>query len=161
MLVHLGSSNYLDRYKVYVAHVKEWRQQFGRVDSVDLRYDRQIIVNPDSEGVVKQATISTSAAKEAIAASVKPAAFTSHETKQPTVHHPQSVVKPAVQKKSLRTSNHSTHSKGVKKPVTLASGQNKSVNQAQTTQANAHVTPPAPVNVAAQKKPSAAIAKQQ
>ena len=103
VLVHLGSSNYLDRYKVYVAHVKEWRQQFGRVDSVDLRYDRQIIVNPDSEGVVKQATISTSAAKEAIAASVKPAAFTSHETRQPTVHHSQSVVKPAVQKRSLRT----------------------------------------------------------
>ena len=161
VLVHLGSSNYLDRYKVYVAHVKEWRQQFGRVDSVDLRYDRQIIVNPDSEGVVKQATISTSAAKEAIAASVKAAAFTSRETRQPTVHHPQSGVKSAVQKKSLRTSNHSTHSKGVKKPLTLASEQNKSINRAQTMQGNAHATPPAPLNVAAQKKPSAAIAKQQ
>jgi cell division protein FtsQ len=158
VLVHLGSSNYLDRYKVYVAHVKEWRQQFGKVDSVDLRYDRQIVVNPDSERVVKQATISTSAAKEAIAASVKPAAFTSHESRQPTVHRPQSVVKPAVQKKSLRASNHSTHSKGGKKPVTLASEQNKSVNRAQTTHADPQA---APLNVAAQKKPSAAIAKQQ
>lgn len=146
---------------MYVAHVKEWRQQFGRVDSVDLRYDRQIIVNPDSEGVVKQATISTSAAKEAIAASVKPAAFTSHETRQPTVHHSQSVVKPAVQKRSLRTLNHSTHSKGVKKPVTLASEQNKSVNGVQSMQTNTHAAPPAPLNAAAQKKPSAAIAKQQ
>ena len=59
VLVHLGSSKYLERYKVYVAHVKEWRQQFTKVESVDLRYDRQIIVNPDSEGAVKQATIST------------------------------------------------------------------------------------------------------
>ena len=161
VLVHLGSSNYLDRYKVYVAHIKEWRQQFGRVDSVDLRYDRQIVVNPDSERVVKQATISTSAAKEAIAASVKPAGFTSHESRQPTSRHPQSVVKPAVQKKSLRTSNHSAHTKGVKKPVTLASEQNKSVHREQTMQANAHAAPPAQLNVAAQRKPSAAIEKQQ
>ena len=27
VLVHLGSSDYLDRYKIYVAHVREWRQQ--------------------------------------------------------------------------------------------------------------------------------------
>src|SRR5712671_178979 len=46
VLIHLGSSNYLDRYKVYVGHVREWRQQFDKVESVDLRYDRQIIVNP-------------------------------------------------------------------------------------------------------------------
>src|SRR3984885_6682850 len=26
VLVHLGSSDYLDRYKIYVAHVREWRQ---------------------------------------------------------------------------------------------------------------------------------------
>ncbi|MGH9531565.1 MAG: cell division protein FtsQ/DivIB [Terriglobales bacterium] len=47
VLVHLGSSHFLERYKVYLAHVGEWRQQFQRLDSVDLRYERQIIVNPD------------------------------------------------------------------------------------------------------------------
>jgi len=47
VLIHLGSGNFLDRYKIYVAHVPEWRQQFQKVDSVDLRYDRQVIVNPD------------------------------------------------------------------------------------------------------------------
>ena len=49
VLIHLGSSHYLDRYKIYVAHVQEWRQQFQRLRSVDLRYDRQVIVNPDEE----------------------------------------------------------------------------------------------------------------
>src|SRR5579862_3809964 len=39
VLVHLGSSNYLDRYKIFKGHVQEWRQQFARLDSVDLRYD--------------------------------------------------------------------------------------------------------------------------
>ena len=50
MLVHLGSSDYLDRYKIYVTHVQQWRQQFVKLESVDLRYDRQIVVNPDLGG---------------------------------------------------------------------------------------------------------------
>ncbi len=48
IVVHLGSSNFLDRYKIYVSHVQEWRQQYSKLDSVDLRYDRQVILNPDS-----------------------------------------------------------------------------------------------------------------
>src|SRR5438270_6785566 len=28
VLVHLGSDNYLDRFKIYVGHLREWRQQF-------------------------------------------------------------------------------------------------------------------------------------
>jgi cell division protein FtsQ len=48
VLVHLGSSDFLRRYKTYLAHLQEWRQQFQKVESVDLRYERQIIVNPDS-----------------------------------------------------------------------------------------------------------------
>jgi cell division protein FtsQ len=48
VLVHLGSANFLERYKLYVAHIQEWRAQFNRVDSVDLRYDGQVIMNPDA-----------------------------------------------------------------------------------------------------------------
>jgi len=79
VLVHLGSSNYLDRYKVYVTHVQQWRQQFDKLDSVDLRYDRQIIVNPDLRGTAKQPPLSFSAVKAAMAAGVKSAALVSHE----------------------------------------------------------------------------------
>ena len=50
VLVHLGSSDFLRRYKIYLAHAQEWRQQFQKLDSVDLRYERQIVVNPDSHG---------------------------------------------------------------------------------------------------------------
>jgi cell division protein FtsQ len=49
VLVHLGSSGFAERFKIYKGHVQEWRQQFQRLDSVDLRYDRQVIVNPDAE----------------------------------------------------------------------------------------------------------------
>ena len=48
VLVHLGSSNFLERFQVYVTHVQEWRSQFARLDSVDLRYEGQVIMNPDS-----------------------------------------------------------------------------------------------------------------
>jgi cell division protein FtsQ len=48
VLVHLGSGNFAERFKIYKSHVQEWRQQFQRLDSVDLRYDRQVIVNPDA-----------------------------------------------------------------------------------------------------------------
>jgi cell division protein FtsQ len=78
VLVHLGSSNYLDRYRVYVAHLQEWRQQFDKVESVDLRYDRQIIVNPDLGGSKRLPPLSTSAAKKAMAAGVQPAALVTH-----------------------------------------------------------------------------------
>ncbi len=162
VLVHLGSSKYLDRYKIYVAHVKEWRQQFEKVESVDLRYDRQIIVNPDSEGAVKQATISTSVARKAIAASVKPVAFVSQETAQPkaatgvSTQHSGPRLKPAVQRKMMRRGHRSRPHK-----LILASKRTKTVNQTQNTQAVAKAAPRESVTVATKKKPSPSIVKQQ
>ncbi len=75
VLVHLGSSDYLRRYKIYVTHAQGWRQQFQKLESVDLRYDNQIIVNPDMERTAKQAPLSPAVAKAAAAAGVKPAAL--------------------------------------------------------------------------------------
>jgi cell division protein FtsQ len=50
VLIHLGSEQFLERYKVYIAHAQEWQQQFHKLESVDLRFERQIIVNPDTGG---------------------------------------------------------------------------------------------------------------
>jgi cell division protein FtsQ len=75
VLVHLGSSDYLRRYKIYVTHAQAWRQQFQKLESVDLRYDNQIIVNPDMQRTTKTAALSPVAAKAAAAAGVKPAAL--------------------------------------------------------------------------------------
>src|SRR5436853_7071569 len=106
VLVHLGFSNFLERYKVYVSHVREWRQQFEKLDSVDLRYDRQIIVNPDLRSAVKPAPLAFSAAKAAIAAGVKPAALISRETvrSKTTVPPPTTklVVQPALRSNPRR-----------------------------------------------------------
>ena len=47
VLVHLGSQNFLSRYQVFVTHLQEWRTQYEHLQSVDLRYERQVILNPD------------------------------------------------------------------------------------------------------------------
>ncbi|MBV9626398.1 MAG: FtsQ-type POTRA domain-containing protein [Acidobacteria bacterium] len=75
VLVHLGASNYLDRFKIYVAHLRAWRQQFQKLESVDLRYERQIIVNPDLRGTGHLPALSAAAARRAISAGVSPAAI--------------------------------------------------------------------------------------
>jgi len=75
VLVHLGSSDYLRRYKIYVSHAQGWRQQFQRLESVDLRYDNQIIVNPDIEQTAKRRPSTPTMAKAAAAAGVRPAAL--------------------------------------------------------------------------------------
>ncbi len=75
VLVHLGSSDYLQRYKIYVSHAQAWRQQFQKLESVDLRYDNQIIVNPDMQRPAKTAALTP--AMEKSAAKVNPAAMLS------------------------------------------------------------------------------------
>jgi cell division protein FtsQ len=79
VLVHLGSANYLQRYKTYVTHVLQWRQQFDKLESVDLRYDGQIIVNPDLDGMTHLPALTPAAAKAAMAAGVKSAAIVNYE----------------------------------------------------------------------------------
>src|SRR5580698_6014344 len=96
VLVHLGSSDYLRRYKTYASHVQQWRQQFRDLESVDLRYDNQIVVNPDIPKVTKTAkpTAVTSAAMRVPGPAVKPAALV---TKMPVRAgpHDKPVPKPA------------------------------------------------------------------
>ncbi len=50
LVIHLGGGSFADRYRIYLNHIQEWRQQFTKLESVDLRYNNQIIVNPDTRG---------------------------------------------------------------------------------------------------------------
>ena len=92
VLVELGSSNFLKRYKTYVTHVQEWRQQFQQLESVNLRYDNQAIVNPDMEAKAKQVFPSAAAAKAGAATGVKPAVLVTHIDP-----HERSIVKPGLE----------------------------------------------------------------
>jgi cell division protein FtsQ len=88
VVVHLGSQDFLARYKLYVNHLAEWRQQFPSVQSVDLRYEGQVIVNPDNGnreiGRSGDRVIGKSAAKKP---AVKP--VTHKVAAKPKKHSPQ------------------------------------------------------------------------
>jgi cell division protein FtsQ len=44
LLVHFGESDFLERYNKYKSHLAEWRIQYPNLMSVDLRYDRQAVL---------------------------------------------------------------------------------------------------------------------
>jgi len=114
VLVELGSSDFLKRYKTYVSHVQQWRQQFQKLESVNLRYDNQVIVNPDMEGRPRQAALSSSAARAAAAAGVKPAALITRLSTTRIVPHDRTLPKPAFE---LSEKKLDAKSVAAKKPV--------------------------------------------
>jgi cell division protein FtsQ len=140
VLVHLGSGNYLKRYRTYVTHVQQWRQQFDKIESVDLRYDGQIIVNPDLNGMAKQPALTPAAAKAAMAAGVKTAAIVNYEK---YVTHP---APPAPPKKNAKPKAKG----GPKAAVHHASASHAAVSHAPVKKAT--VKPP-PLTQAALKTP--------
>ena len=42
--MHFGDTDFLDRYHKYQAHLAEWRAQYPKLSSVDMRYDRQVVL---------------------------------------------------------------------------------------------------------------------
>jgi cell division protein FtsQ len=120
VLVHLGSGRYLQRYQTYVANIQKWREKYQKLESVDLRYDGQIIVNPDLQGMSRQAALTPAAAKAAIAAGVKHAALVNYEK---YVTHPAAPVphkaaaKPAPKHPWKRTAQKRIEKKGKAAPA--------------------------------------------
>jgi len=117
VLVHLGSSDYLRRYKIYVTHAQAWRQQFQKLESVDLRYDNQIIVNPDMERTAKMAALTPAATKAAAAAGVKPAALLTR-----IGPHDRAVPKPAFELTEKKLDPKAASKAGVKKTAKRGAG---------------------------------------
>jgi len=44
LLLHLGESDFLARWHNYQQHLAEWKAQYPRLASVDLRYERQVVL---------------------------------------------------------------------------------------------------------------------
>lgn len=47
ILLHLGNENFLARFMIFLSNVQKWEQERGKLESVDLRYGREVILNPD------------------------------------------------------------------------------------------------------------------
>ena len=60
ILVHFGDSDFGNRYHLLAENIDQWRASAGSVDSVDLRFARQVVVNPESKTIaasVKQSAV--------------------------------------------------------------------------------------------------------
>jgi cell division protein FtsQ len=45
--IHFGSSEFTGKYKMLIDNFSQWQANAGRVQSIDLQYSRQVVVNPD------------------------------------------------------------------------------------------------------------------
>ncbi len=86
-LVHFGTSSFLHRYDRFQEHIAEWKAQYPRLSSVDMRYERQVVLQmpprdstvaaakPDAEGTgAKPAQAAPVSGRPAVSAHVKPVA---------------------------------------------------------------------------------------
>jgi cell division protein FtsQ len=67
--VHFGDGDFVNKYHLLAENIVQWRASAGRVESVDLRFSRQVVVNPERD---------PSPAKPAEAAVHSPAAAAGH-----------------------------------------------------------------------------------
>jgi cell division protein FtsQ len=47
--VHFGDADFVNKYRLLADNIGQWRASAGRVESVDLRFSRQVVVNPERE----------------------------------------------------------------------------------------------------------------
>jgi cell division protein FtsQ len=87
VLVHFGDTDFIDRYQKYKAHLAEWRAQYPKLSSVDMRYERQVVLEMQAGSAVPVA------GQDAALAAATPAAPTPkkqtpapHPTKAATLH---------------------------------------------------------------------------
>ena len=110
VLVHFGEEDFLNRYKKYEAHLAEWRAQYPKLSSVDMRYERQAVLETGSSAPVAPAPAAGAAtgdvvpvapapAKAPVAAAVHPtAAKTKAKGPVHPVHH--AAVRPSATQKA-------------------------------------------------------------
>ena len=80
ILLHLGNENFLPRFMIYLSNVQKWEHERGKLESVDLRYGRQVILNPD---------MSASPPAMALAKTAPPSAATTPHFSRPAANRPE------------------------------------------------------------------------
>ncbi len=77
ILVHFGEEKFLERYRQYQQHLAEWRAQYPKLASVDMRYERQVVLQMEPGTAVPENSrngVGDPAANSADAVKAKPEA---------------------------------------------------------------------------------------
>lgn len=74
VLVHFGEEKFLERYHQYEAHLAEWRTQYPKLASVDMRYEQQVVLEMQQGASTQSAELAAASATVETAGSLqKPA----------------------------------------------------------------------------------------
>jgi cell division protein FtsQ len=114
ILVHFGETDFLARYQRFEAHLHEWLADHPRLAAVDMRYERQVVLQmqpgapttpaaPVSNTANSSAAPATSAAKPAIKSAPKPAAVAIKKPTPKATARPVQTTTPATAKPAAST----------------------------------------------------------
>jgi cell division protein FtsQ len=92
ILIHFGDSDFENKFLTVLNDIGQWRAGAGSVESVDLRFNGEAVVNPDPTLVAKQQEplAAMPASKAAPATKSKPAHGTSRSAKKIAARHSRS-----------------------------------------------------------------------
>jgi cell division protein FtsQ len=65
VLVHFGDSDFGAKYQTLAENFSQWRASTGRVDSIDLRFSRQVVVNPETSTTASKSAAHSDASGKA------------------------------------------------------------------------------------------------
>ncbi|MGA8939485.1 MAG: FtsQ-type POTRA domain-containing protein [Acidobacteriaceae bacterium] len=78
ILVHFGQEQFLKRYQEFEQHVAEWKLQYPKLASADMRYEGQIVLEMQGDGDAvaagDHATVAAVSAPQVVTPAVRPAA---------------------------------------------------------------------------------------
>jgi cell division protein FtsQ len=116
VLVHFGDGRFMERYRQYEQHLAEWRAQYPRLASVDLRYERQVVLEMQpGTAVAARDAVSTAAASDAATAASAVAPETA-STESSGADKAKDKTKPQTQKATATAKSHAAAAKA-KRPV--------------------------------------------
>lgn len=112
LLLHFGEEDFLARWHNYQAHIAQWQQQYPKLASIDLRYDREVVLKMAGDpGVTPGATPATSPAASPDPAP-KPVQAAPPVHAAPAQHHTAHKPEPANRKPSAKAhTSPKTHAK--------------------------------------------------
>lgn len=73
VLVHFGNSGFHDKFQILLNNIAQWESAAGRVASVDLRFQHEVVVNPESPLPAAQAASARTIARAKPIANARPA----------------------------------------------------------------------------------------
>jgi cell division protein FtsQ len=88
VLVHFGEDSFLDRYRKFEEHLPEWRTQYPKLSSVDMRYERQVVLEMQPGSAVPVTPLAGAVAPDAAATAPRPAAASTKAAVKPMVKAP-------------------------------------------------------------------------